>query len=181
MVLNEGEKELAGELATGEVAIAKTQVLQADLLSTYLDTLDPNSPARVGHAYWLGLTEGGVIPSRRDIDPTKLPPATLPHVVLIDATDEPQRRFRYRLVGTAVARIFGADYTGKFLDEMGLGDVFDRVQAFYALVCDDHRPALLSGSYAVRSGLEFQVARLAMPLSDEQGNIDTLFCVVERS
>ena len=40
---------------------------------------------------------------------------------MIDVEDEPQRRSRYRLVGTAVGNIFGADYTGRYMDEMGLG------------------------------------------------------------
>lgn len=85
------------------------------------------------------------------------------------------------MVGTAVADIFGADYTGRYLDEMGLGDVFARVVTFYTLVCNDPQPALLRGYYETQSGLAFNVVRLAMPLSSDGQTVDTLFCAVDKS
>ena len=100
---------------------------------------------------------------------------------MIDVEDGSERRFRYRLVGTGVTQIFGADYTGNYLDEMGLGQVFDRIKAFYSLVCDEQRPALLHGSYVAKSGLAFNVARLAMPLTEDGDRVSTLFCIAERT
>ena len=88
----------------------------------------------------------------------------LPNFVLLDIKEVSQRRFRYRLAGTEVSGIFCADYTGRYLDEMGLDEVFVRVIAFYSLVFNDPQPALLQGSYETQSGFTFDVARLAMPI-----------------
>lgn len=155
--------------------------MQGTELNEFLVELPDKSPLLPILNYWRGLGNPKSLPSRRDIDPTELTSSALPSIVLIDVEEAPQRRFRYRLVGTAVSGIFGADYTGLYLDEMGLGDVFDRVVAFYTLICNDPQPALLRGSYETRSGLSFDVARLAMPLSEDGDRVDTLFCAVDKT
>ncbi len=179
MVSDEGEHELAGDLATGDVTVSQAYVVQGDQLSGHLDNLPPDSPLRNAFTYWHHLRSEGGLPSRQDINPTDLDAETLPHIVIIDVEDDRKRRFRYRLVGTAVVKIFGVDYTGNYLDEMGLDLVFDRIQAFYSLVCNDPQPALLTGSYFAKSGAEFQVTRLAMPLFNGDGLVNALFCIVE--
>lgn len=180
--LERRDTELAGDLAAGKVTVSDYYVMRDETLQGYLDELPLDAPLWRAHAYWQNLNARGTLPARRDIDPTEVGGETLPHIVLIDIEEEPIRRFRYRLVGTSVAKIFGADYTGKYLDEMSLGKVFDRVKALYGLVCAEPRPALLTGSYGVKSsGTTFHVARMAMPLSDDGKRVDTLFCVVDRT
>lgn len=177
---NNAGSELAGELASGKLTVANTYVMQDDTLCEHLETLPSNSPVRVAHDYWQTLTSNGHAPTRQSIDPTAVSAETLPHIVLIDVEHGPELRFRYRLVGTGVTRIFGADYTGNYLDEMEQGQVFGRIQAFYSLVCEDMRPSMLYGSYVAKSGIAFDVARLVMPLSDDGNRADALFCIVER-
>ena len=181
MASREHYQELAGSLAKGDLTVSRSAVLQGAELKEFLDELPAKSSLLPIFDYWQRLAVTGSIPSRRDIDPTELIGSALPSIVLIDVEEPPQRRYRYRLVGTAVSGIFGADYTGRYLDEMGLGDVFDRVLAFYSLVCNDPQPALLRGSYETRSGLSFDVARLAMPLSQDGVQVDTLFCAVDKT
>lgn len=173
--------ELAGELASGKLTVSDAYVMQDETLHGHLETLPPMSPVQEAYAYWQALSKNGRNPARQAIDPTTIGVETLPHIVLIDVEDRPERRFRYRLVGTGVTRIFGADYTGNYLDEMGQGQVFGRIQAFYSLVCDEQRPALLHGSYVAKSGIAFDVARLAMPLTEDGDRVSTLFCIVERT
>ncbi|HTW33062.1 MAG TPA: PAS domain-containing protein [Rhizomicrobium sp.] len=56
------------------------------------------------------------MPSRSDFSARTLK-AHLPHVAIVDAVDEgPGRRYRFRLMGTAIAGLLG-DHTGKFIDE----------------------------------------------------------------
>lgn len=174
-------QELAGGLAKGEVTVSQAYVLQGQKLRDHFQSFPPGAPIPKAHGFWTALHDRGGIPSRRDIDPTGIPSDTLPHIVMIDVSETPKRRFRYRLVGTAVEKIFGADYTGRYMDEMGLGAVLDRIQAFYSLVCNDPQPALLTGSYEAKSGLTFEVGRLAMPLSEDGTRIDTLFCAVQKT
>lgn len=173
--------ELAGSLAKGESTVSGTYVLQGDRLLDYLHELPQHSPLPAVRSYWSKLGEKGSLPSRQHIDPTELSSSVLPHIVIIDIDETPHRRFRYRLVGTAVTGVFGADYTGSYMDELGLGDVFARIQAFYSLVCNDPQPALLNGYYETRSGLNFNVSPLVMPLSEDGVTIDSLFCAFVKS
>ncbi len=55
------------------------------------------------------------MPARRDIDPVEVP-TLLPHLQLIEIVAG--GRFRYRLIGTALAEAFGRDYTGQYPDEL---------------------------------------------------------------
>jgi hypothetical protein len=65
---------------------------------------------------WREKAGSGEMPSRRDISATTLKPF-LPNVAIMDVVEEGgQRRFKIRLIGTAVARLLG-DHTGRFLDE----------------------------------------------------------------
>jgi len=59
----------------------------------------------------------GIIPFRRDFDPRDHV-ALLPHMFVIEATDEPEPRFRYRLVGTNIVETLGRDATGIWIDDL---------------------------------------------------------------
>ena len=52
-------------------------------------------------SYWTARCGARLMPRRADIDPVDIP-LLLPHLLLLE-TDE-QKRFRYRLVGTAIDR-----------------------------------------------------------------------------
>jgi hypothetical protein len=67
-------------------------------------------------ALWREKANGRQMPSRRDIGARALK-AFLPHVILVDVIESGElRRFRIRVMGTAMARLLG-DHTGKFLDQ----------------------------------------------------------------
>ena len=51
--------------------------------------------------YWRRKRGDRTMPQRRDIDPAELPFWLLPHVQLVDVAED-GRRFRHRLVGTAI-------------------------------------------------------------------------------
>jgi hypothetical protein len=68
------------------------------------------------HEYWLALHPApGLLPGRQHFDPADIP-GLLPFVWLADVQRAPLR-FRYRLLGTEHLRVFGRDYTGRWLDE----------------------------------------------------------------
>jgi hypothetical protein len=69
------------------------------------------------HRYWLQQTRHGALPQRRDIDPADIPDL-LPTLLLMDV-DSTHQRFRFRLVGTRMAEVFGQDPTGKRLEHDG--------------------------------------------------------------
>ncbi len=66
--------------------------------------------------YWLSVHPGTRLPARADFDPLNVPRA-LPRLVLTEVERDPYR-FRVRVMGTAIVTAFGADYTGRYLDEV---------------------------------------------------------------
>ena len=177
--MRETEHIFAEGIADGRIKPMKRDYVVGDALDDFIQGLNDTSPIRSAERYWRSLSSETRLPSRRDIDTIKIGPATLPHVALIDVLRDDDTRFRYRLLGGAVIRIFGQDYTNRYIDELGLGEVFDRISDFYGTVCVGRQPLLLDGAYERRKGSRFQFRRLAMPLADENDQVDTLFCIFE--
>lgn len=136
---------------------------------------------RLGEAlrYWERKRGDRLMPRRCDIDPTEIP-HLLAHVQLVEVVDR-GARFRYRLVGTAVADTFGQDYTGKFLDEQFSGPRREFIEKVYRTVLDTRRPVFLRNDYRTATGLPIVASRIFMPLSDsgEQVNIILVACKFE--
>ncbi len=65
--------------------------------------------------YWLQIHPKAKLPSRKDFDPSSLVEA-LPYIAMMDVEKNPFR-LKFRLIGTAVTRAFGRDFTGKYFDE----------------------------------------------------------------
>lgn len=66
------------------------------------------------HAYWQGLRREGRLPSRDDLDPSGFK-RHLPGVSLIDVVHG-GARFRYRLAGTGLYRVYGRELTGQSIE-----------------------------------------------------------------
>lgn len=78
-------------------------------MAEWLDTCHPD--VREMLDYWQRKRGGRAMPSRSDIDPSELR-HFLPHITLVDVVGD-ERRFVYRLVGTAEVELRGYDPTGK--------------------------------------------------------------------
>jgi len=65
--------------------------------------------------YWDSKRGGSAMPRRSAIAPFEIP-KLLPYLAIIERA--PDGRFRYRLMGSAIAQAYGFDATGKFLDEV---------------------------------------------------------------
>lgn len=61
-------------------------------------------------AYWLSIHPARGLPGRQHFEPMDIP-ALLPHIYLVDVCPE-TRGFTFRLMGTALAKLFERDYTG---------------------------------------------------------------------
>jgi hypothetical protein len=66
--------------------------------------------------HWEGLRNGRRFPKRAEIDPTEIYSA-LPYVSVLQYQHEPYR-IQFRLIGNEVARLYGGNVHGKFIDEM---------------------------------------------------------------
>jgi hypothetical protein len=71
---------------------------------------DCHPKVRVLAEYWLSIHPAKGLPGRQHLDPCDVP-SLLSNIFLIDI-DAPALRFTWRLMGTALVKIFGRDHTG---------------------------------------------------------------------
>jgi hypothetical protein len=125
-------------------------------------------------AYWAGLSRGGALPARRDLDPAAFV-FCLPNVLLMDLSHDPLR-VRYRLVGTAVTEVAKLDFTGRYLDEVLFPNArFDWMGLYRRLVAE-RRP--LFARVPIESTAELRFYELGLfPLSSDGHAIDKAVAV----
>lgn len=124
------------------------------------------------HAYWNGLRREGRLPSRADIDPAgfkrRLPGVSLTDVIHGGA------RFRFRLAGTSLYRIYGREITGQSLEgafPMGAAEYWaSELQKCVAA----GRPAAGVHSLAWRGHPHLSVLWLRLPLARDGRRVDML-------
>lgn len=117
-------------------------------------------------AYWDRKRGGRGAPARRDIDALEIPTALLPFLQITEQA-EGDGRIRFRLVGTGIVEAYGADPTGKYMDEIYSGERLRRVRANYRAVCTSRHPILVVNRYRSRSPASRVCHRLIMPLADD--------------
>jgi len=121
--------------------------------------------------YWEARRDGRPMPSRADIDPAELG-RLLPNLMLIEASEGPSRRYRYRLVGTRVVQATGEDRTGRHFDEVDFFRRFPEVLDQYGAVIDKGRPQLMPEPFCNEAhGTVYDVERLMLPLSCGNGTV----------
>jgi len=80
--------------------------------------------------YWRSKCRNGRFPSRSDISPTDLVPF-LPMISLIETdANIPDNRFKVRLAGTGFWSHYGEEITGRYIDQLPIGErceYWDRV------------------------------------------------------
>lgn len=124
---------------------------------------------------WHDARGGRAMPARKDMDPIKLGPALLPHIMLIDVEHEPQPRFRWRLIGTHITTVLDRDMTGRYWDEIYQGKDLAtlRLRADWVL---QHRAPLRALGHATSHGRDFEnLEALHLPLSDDDTTINMIF------
>lgn len=119
-------------------------------------------------AFWDASRGARSMPSKADIDPLRLGPKLLPHIMLIDLV-EGGTRLRYRLCGTAVAGAAGVDLAGKYVDELNPNPAYTRyIDGLYRRCIAARRPIYSESGYvALSSTVRRTTRRLICPLSDD--------------
>jgi hypothetical protein len=136
---------------------------------------DPNYPDLAeAFGYWEEKRGARFAPARGDIEPLDLV-QVLPRVMLADVTYDPVE-FRYRLSGTGIARIHGAEPTGlrpRDLEPAEYGALIDR---HYRQCVAERRPLLhliiLDATHRSRA-----YARLLLPLSNDGEHVNMLMAI----
>ena len=124
--------------------------------------------------YWASLCGDRPMPSRKDVDPLQITPSHLPNLMLIDVLQDP-RRYRYRLVGTNIVTASGEDRTGRIFEDVGFFKIHPVVLQQYNRVVETGKPFhSLEPFTNFRTGNDYDVDRLLLPLSSDGRHVDML-------
>lgn len=128
--------------------------------------------------YWLERRGERPMPARVDLDPIDIP-KLLPHIMLMDVLPG-TGRMRFRLVGTRVVVMFGADNTGRYLDEVDFGEQRPAILESYDLALAHASPHHRRMGFINKDGVKFDMERLILPLSSDGGrHVDMLISLLD--
>ena len=123
--------------------------------------------------YWLGKRgRARQLPGRPDVDPAELKPV-LPFLLLIDV-EGPPLRFRFRLVGTELVRVYGREYTGLYLDDLDLDGQARTITCDFTEAAEAAVPHCDEYAYVMDRGRVRHFERLLLPLARDGRNVDML-------
>ena len=106
------------------------------------------------------------MPARADLDPLEMPKGLLPGLCLVDVVAD-ERRYVYRLVGTADVEVRGFDPTGKSVIEGFFGPSVDNVLASYDRVVLSRVPHIDPQHFEATNGRYVTEETIFLPLSDD--------------
>jgi hypothetical protein len=127
-------------------------------------------------AYWERKRADRPMPQRADLDPAEIP-SLLPHLRLTEVM-EGGKRFRYRLVGTAIVEAYGREHTGRHLDEVLSGERLAFVEGLYRTVCERQRPIFARTYYVGPWAVPNLARRVMVPLSDDGEMVNVIVTVL---
>ena len=142
-------------------------------MATFSEAELDHDGLRQVYRYWLGKKGDRVAPGRADIRPEELVPL-LPNLYLVDVEGA---RFRLRLVGTEIVQEYGAEITGRYLDEIDLDDRKAEILHEYLQATRDRAPQFRRWDYEKEDGRQLRYSRLILPLSSDGKTVDKLLCV----
>lgn len=125
--------------------------------------------------HWLDLHPApSILPGRQHIDPealSRLHKNVLPHIWLLDVEANP-RRYRLRLIGSALTGAGSPGRPGRFLDEVDTtGVVTERVNP----VVDSRRPAFRRGAPVLpHSKAVAELENVYLPLATDGVQVDMI-------
>jgi hypothetical protein len=120
--------------------------------------------------YWCIKRGARTAPMRCDMRPEDIP-SLLPFIYIIEVFDW---RFRFRLAGSNVVAEYGAELTGKYLDEIDLDGAETPIIAEYRRVVFSRQPA--ASRWRIKlGGREISYEHLLLPLSNDGRTVDMLF------
>jgi hypothetical protein len=127
-------------------------------------------------AYWAGKRDGAALPGRAAISPLEMR-SWLGNLLLMDVV-EGGRDFRYRLHGTQLVQLFGADLTGRLVGSLPVRDV-DRLLAEGRLVVSG-RTWHYTEETVVAEKQHIAIAKLILPLAANGRDVDMMIVGIYR-
>jgi hypothetical protein len=125
--------------------------------------------------YWEQRCAGRFAPPRSEIEPEPLK-HLLNRLMIVEVQSESPRLYRFRLVGSRIYELYGAELTGRTLEEIRPASFARLLQRDYAEAVVRRAPALWLLA-AQRREKPFALGCLTLPLSNDGESVDRLLCV----
>jgi len=125
--------------------------------------------------YWCLKRGSRAMPGRQDIDPIELK-RLLPHLLLTDVIDG-GKRFRFRLVGTAIQEAFGRNMTGFHIDEVMTSPYLEFISALYRDIVEKQKPIYSESTYYSQHTVGMRAERLMLPLASDGATVDMVVSI----
>ena len=132
----------------------------------------PDHKLRRLYDYWRSHCRGGVVPSRRDIDPLDIPDL-LPNVFLLDVVGDAED-FVFRLAGSMVEDAFSMVLRGKSIADIEKAAGTTIPVAQHIEVARGGGPRYREGTVMVAGREHWRTQRLLLPLSSDGRHVDVL-------
>jgi len=111
------------------------------------------------------------LPRRSRFRPSRVA-SVITYLFLIDVVAG-ENDYRFDLLGSNMAILFGEDVAGKRLSELGDKRLYDELRKTYDQVVTTGRPLYVRGRYEWPE-MSIEIERLLVPMTDETGNVTTI-------
>jgi hypothetical protein len=116
------------------------------------------------YAYWLSKRGTRTMPARSDITPADIP-LLLPYLMIVERDGD---QFRYRLVGSAIARSVGYDATGVTVGSYLVApEAAAEARTIFRRVFTAPCPVFATGEFIFKTGIPLNMSLLTLPLSED--------------
>jgi len=123
--------------------------------------------------YWVHRRYAAEVPAWHSISPADIAAKLLPNLFLYRL--ETDGRFRCKLIGTELCRVFGANETGRCLDAILPPGVARHRAGLFQHVLDTVRPIYYRGLAATQPGELRRYSRILMPLASSGHTANLVF------
>jgi hypothetical protein len=126
--------------------------------------------------YWRERRQANDVPRKGAIDPVDMPRSILPNLFIYQQMAD--GRFRCRLAGTEICRVFRHNPTGLYLDELIVPSAVSSRQRLFSRVLEQRLPVVYGGRlvHSEQSWVRFR--RLLLPVSSTGERADHVFGMV---
>ena len=141
----------------------------------FLDALR-GTPLEACLNFWRGRRQAGETPRKSAMDPVEMPRRILPNLFIYQRMED--GRFRCRLAGTEICRVFRHNPTGLYLDALVVPGAVASRQRLFTSVLERELPVVYSGRlmHSPESFVRFR--RLLLPVSATGDRADHIFGMV---
>ena len=126
--------------------------------------------------HWNGLRTEGSLPRRRDFDILDVAGKLWPYISLVEVEWEP-RRYKYVVFSSANRDAYGADITGRYMDEIDLGGNLEKYTRQFDEAVSAQHPIFEKDSYLREDGHEYGFEGGCFPLLGDDDRVSHLVLV----